>query len=72
LLFWIFNVCISIANFLFSPIKPHQKKHSSGLQAKDGLPIINGSNLISGMDCIQIYEAESFNKQAEIAAAIIL
>ncbi len=43
-----------------------------GLQARDGLSVINGSNLISGMGCIQIYQAERFLKQAEIAAAMTL
>ena len=43
-----------------------------GLQARDGLAIINGSNLITGMAAIQIYETERFFKQAEIAAAMTL
>ena len=43
-----------------------------GLQARDGLATINGSNLISGMGCLQIYETERFLKQAEIAAAMTL
>ncbi len=43
-----------------------------GLKARDGLAAINGSNFISGMGCLQIYEAERFLKQAEIAAAMTL
>ncbi len=43
-----------------------------GLQARDGLAAINGSNLISGMGCLQIYQTERFLKQAEIAAAMTL
>jgi len=43
-----------------------------GLKARDGLAAINGSNLMSGMGCLQIYEAERFLKQAEIAAAMTL
>ncbi|HHE39052.1 MAG TPA: aromatic amino acid lyase [Candidatus Cloacimonetes bacterium] len=43
-----------------------------GLQARDGLGSINGSNLMTGMAAIQIYEAERFIKQAEIAAAMTL
>ncbi|MBL7052426.1 MAG: aromatic amino acid lyase [Candidatus Marinimicrobia bacterium] len=43
-----------------------------GLHARDGLAIINGSNLITGMASIQIYEIERFLKQAEIAAAMSL
>jgi len=43
-----------------------------GLRARDGLATINGSNLISGMGCLQIYETERFLKQAEIAAAMTL
>jgi histidine ammonia-lyase len=43
-----------------------------GLKARDGLAIINGSNVISGMACLQVYEIERFLKQAEIAAAMTL
>ncbi len=43
-----------------------------GLKARDGLAAINGSNLITGMACLQIYEIERLLKQAEIAAAMTL
>ncbi len=43
-----------------------------GLKARDGLAAINGSNLITGMGCLQIYETERLLKQAEIAAAMTL
>ncbi len=43
-----------------------------GLQARDGLAAINGSNLMNGMACLQIYETERLLKQAEIAAAMTL
>ena len=43
-----------------------------GLQARDGLAIINGSNLLTAMSAIHIYEMERFLKQAEIAAAMSL
>jgi len=43
-----------------------------GLKARDGLASINGSNLMTGMASIQIYEAERFFKQADIAAAMTL
>ena len=43
-----------------------------GLQARDGLAAINGSNLITGIACIEIYETERFLKQAEIACAMSL
>ncbi len=43
-----------------------------GLKARDGLAVINGSNLTAGMGCIQIYEAERLLKQFEIAAAMTL
>lgn len=43
-----------------------------GLKARDGLAAINGSNLISGIGCLQIYETERFLLQAEIAAAMTL
>ena len=41
-----------------------------GLQARDGLATINGSNLLTAMSAIQIYDMERFLKQAEIAAAM--
>jgi len=43
-----------------------------GLQARDGLAAINGSNLIAGMGCLQIYDTERWIKQAEIVAAMTL
>ena len=41
-----------------------------GLQARDGLAAINGSNLLTAISAIQIYDMERFLKQAEIAAAM--
>ncbi len=41
-----------------------------GLQARDGLAAINGSNLLTAMSGIHIYDMERFLKQAEIAAAM--
>jgi histidine ammonia-lyase len=41
-----------------------------GLQARDGLATINGSNLLTAMSAIHIYDMERFLKQAEIAAAM--
>jgi len=41
-----------------------------GLEARDGLAAINGSNLLTAMSAIHIYEMERFIKQAEIAAAM--
>ncbi len=43
-----------------------------GLQARDGLAAINGSNLITGMGCLLLYDIERWIKQAEIAAAMSL
>ncbi len=43
-----------------------------GLQARDGLAAINGSNLITGMACLLLHDIERFIKQAEIAAAMTL
>jgi len=43
-----------------------------GLQARDGLAAINGSNLITGIGCLILYDAERWIKQAEIAAAMSL
>lgn len=41
-----------------------------GLQARDGLATINGSNLLTAMSAIHIHEMERWLKQAEIAAAM--
>ena len=41
-----------------------------GLQARDGLATINGSNLLTAMSAIHIYDMERIVKQAEIAAAM--
>ncbi|MBM3181596.1 MAG: aromatic amino acid lyase [Chloroflexi bacterium] len=41
-----------------------------GLQARDGLAAINGSNLLTAMSVLHIYDMERFIKQAEIAAAM--
>ncbi|MEW6240415.1 MAG: aromatic amino acid ammonia-lyase, partial [Chloroflexota bacterium] len=41
-----------------------------GLQARDGLAAINGSNLLTAMSALAIYDMERWLKQAEIAAAM--
>jgi histidine ammonia-lyase len=41
-----------------------------GLQARDGLAAINGSNVLTGMSALHIYDMERLLKQAEIAAAM--
>jgi len=43
-----------------------------GLQARDGLAIINGSNLLTAMSAIFLYDANNWLKHAEIAAAMSL
>ncbi|DAC73035.1 MAG TPA: phenylalanine ammonia-lyase [Thermoplasmata archaeon] len=43
-----------------------------GLQARDGLAIINGSNLLTAMSALFLYDANNWLKQAEIAAAMSL
>lgn len=43
-----------------------------GLKARDGLATINGSNFISAIGCIELYDTERWIKQAEIAAAMTL
>ena len=43
-----------------------------GLQARDGLAIINGSNVLTAMSAILLYDANNFFKQAEIAASMSL
>jgi histidine ammonia-lyase len=40
------------------------------LQARDGLAAINGSNLLTAMSALHIYDMERFLKQAEIAASM--
>ena len=41
-----------------------------GLMARDGLATINGSNLLTAMSALNIYDMERFLRQAEIAAAM--
>ncbi len=43
-----------------------------GLRARDGLAAINGSNVVTGMAALSIYDAERWLKQAEIGAAMTL
>jgi histidine ammonia-lyase len=43
-----------------------------GLKARDGLATINGSNVLTAMSAIFLYDAERWLKQAEIAAAMSL
>jgi histidine ammonia-lyase len=43
-----------------------------GLQARDGLATINGSNVLTAMSALFLYDADRFMKQAEIAAALSL
>lgn len=43
-----------------------------GLQARDGLASINGSNLLTAMSAIQLYDFNRLIKHAEIAAAMSL
>ena len=43
-----------------------------GLQARDGLAAINGSNLITSIGCLALYDAERWLLQSEIAAAMTL
>jgi histidine ammonia-lyase len=43
-----------------------------GLKARDGLAAINGSNLLTAMSAIFLYDANKWLKQAEIAASMSL
>lgn len=43
-----------------------------GLQARDGLAAINGSNLLTAMSALQLYDMNRWLKQAEIACAMSL
>ena len=39
---------------------------------RDGLAAINGSDLITGMGCLQIYDAERWIKTQDVALAMTL
>jgi histidine ammonia-lyase len=41
-----------------------------GLEARDGLSVINGSNFLTGMSALFIYDTINWIKQAEIAASM--
>ena len=43
-----------------------------GLMARDGLATINGSNMLTGIGALAVYDSERWIKQAEIAAAMSL
>src|SRR5512139_33539 len=43
-----------------------------GLQARDGLAAINGSNLLTAMSALHVYDMNRWLKQAEIACAMSL
>jgi histidine ammonia-lyase len=43
-----------------------------GLEARDGLATINGSNVLTAMSAIVLYDMNNFLKQAEIACAMTL
>lgn len=43
-----------------------------GLQARDGLAVINGSNVLTAMSALFLYDANHWLKQAEIACAMSL
>jgi histidine ammonia-lyase len=43
-----------------------------GLEARDGLATINGSNVLTAMSALQVYDMNRWLKQAEIACAMTL
>ncbi len=43
-----------------------------GLKARDGLSVINGSNMLTAMSALLLFDANNWLKQAEIAAAMSL
>lgn len=43
-----------------------------GLQARDGLAVINGSNLLTAMSALHLYDINRWLKQSEIACAMTL
>ena len=46
--------------------------HAPGLEARDGLATINGSNLLTGMSALHLYDINRWLKQNEIACAMTL
>ena len=44
--------------------------NTPGLEARDGLAVINGSNFLTAMSALFIYDAQKWFKQCEIAAAM--
>ena len=43
-----------------------------GLQARDGLAAINGSNFLTAMSALHVFDMERWLKQAEIAASMTI
>jgi histidine ammonia-lyase len=43
-----------------------------GLMARDGLAVINGSNVLTAMSALQLFDMNNWLKQAEIACAMVL
>jgi histidine ammonia-lyase len=43
-----------------------------GLEVRDGLAVINGSNLTNAVGCLTVWDTERFIKQAEIACSMSL
>ncbi len=43
-----------------------------GLEARDGLAVINGSNVLTAMSALMVYDTNNWLKQAEIACAMSL
>ena len=43
-----------------------------GLKARDGLATINGSNCLTAMSALLLFDANNWMKQAEIAASMSL
>ena len=43
-----------------------------GLEARDGLSVINGANISNAIGCLLLYDIERWIKQAEVAAAMTL
>ncbi|MFN2158750.1 MAG: histidine ammonia-lyase [Anaerolineales bacterium] len=43
-----------------------------GLEARDGLSVINGANLLTSMSALQLYDMNRWLKQAEIACSMTL
>ena len=72
-------LCMMGENKVFSETHGSQRELSKkkeseypGLEARDGLAAINGSNFLTGMSALMLFDTNNWLKQAEIACAMSL